>query len=277
MLKVAAVIMLLLAASVAQQGSYRVEECALTVYRDGIAHVYFRIAVEELEPYIAFPLLSSPNKIDNILILDENNEPLTYDYHEENNTIIIYSLGAREVKLEYDTSGLTSMEYGLWTLKVTLPSNATLRFPEGATIIYVSAPPMGIRSINGQIEMLLTPGNWEISYEIPLAPPPPPTIPGQQILDYMKYYIIAGICAICASIIAIIYFKRRRILRSLGDEEMEVLKFIRERGGRALEAELRERFPHIPRTSMWRLIRRLEKRGIVQVRKVGLQNLIELK
>ncbi len=58
-------------------------------------------------------------------------------------------------------------------------------------------------------------------------------------------------------------------------EEEEVLKFIKNRGGKALEAELREAFPDIPRTSMWRLVKRLERRGKVKVKKIGLQNVVE--
>ncbi|MEM1885571.1 MAG: hypothetical protein QXZ24_08190 [Candidatus Jordarchaeales archaeon] len=43
-----------------------------------------------------------------------------------------------------------------------------------------------------------------------------------------------------------------------------------------MEAELRKAFPNIPRTTMWRLIKKLEKKGILRVRKVGLQNVVEL-
>ena len=78
-------------------------------------------------------------------------------------------------------------------------------------------------------------------------------------------------------VFAIFIIRRRREIKSLRSEEIEVLRFLREKGGRALEAEIRERFPDIPRTSMWRLIRRLERQGKVRVRKVGLQNLVELK
>lgn len=273
-MKTVVIIMLLLAVSLAQQGPYNVEKCLLTVYRDGVVHIYLKTTVDELEPYITLPLLSSPDKIYNVLVLDENNETLVYDYGE-NNTIIIYTLGAKQVKIEYDTSRLTSMEYGLWKLKIIAPFSLTIRLPEDAIIIYINAPPTEIRPIDKQIEITLNPGDWEINYEIPITPPTPGRPPA--IPDYLKYYIIAGVCVACISIILAVYIKRRRVLGSLSDEEMEVLRFIRERGGRALEAELRERFSHIPRTSMWRLIRRLEKRGIVQVRKVGLQNVVELK
>ena len=68
-------------------------------------------------------------------------------------------------------------------------------------------------------------------------------------------------------------FKRHPYLRQ---EEKEVLMFIAENGGRAFESEIRRRFPKIPRTSLWRLVRRLEREGIVRVRKVGYGNLVEL-
>jgi len=69
-------------------------------------------------------------------------------------------------------------------------------------------------------------------------------------------------------------FKRHPYLRQ---EEKEVLLFLAENGGRAFESEIRRRFPEIPRTSLWRLVRRLEREGIVRVRKVGYGNLVELK
>ncbi|MBS7604979.1 hypothetical protein KEJ31_01585 [Candidatus Bathyarchaeota archaeon] len=166
------------------------------------------------------------------------------------------------------------MEYGLWTLKVSTPFNTTIIL-SNATIIYINMAPEKIRSTDGGIELNLYPGEWEISYsyEAP-AKPPAPHKPSDQLL----YYAIVGACIICVSILAVLYIiRRRKTLKEFSGEEAEILKYIRERGGRVLEAELRERFPHIPRTSMWRLIRRLEKRGVVQVRKVGLQNVVELK
>lgn len=286
-MKILALTMLLLvAASLPQQGLNNVEVCLLTVYKDGVVHLYLEASVDESEPYITLPLLSSPEKINNILVLDQNNEVLNYDLNE-NNTILIYTLGATRVKLEYDTIGLTSMEYGLWTIRVPAPFNMVIRLPEDAVIIYINAAPEEIKAVDRRIEVTLTPGEWEISYELPIAPPTrpttPPTTPGQPpttptTASYINIviYIVVGVCVLCAAIIAALYARRRWRARGLSGEEMEVVKFIRERGGRALEAELRERFPHIPRTSMWRMIRRLEKRGIVKVKKVGLQNVVEL-
>lgn len=62
---------------------------------------------------------------------------------------------------------------------------------------------------------------------------------------------------------------------SLRPDEKEILQYIASKGGRVLEAELRQKFV-LPKTSEWRLVRRLERMGYVKVRKVGLQNEIEL-
>jgi len=43
--------------------------------------------------------------------------------------------------------------------------------------------------------------------------------------------------------------------------------------GKAFESEIRERF-QLPRTTTWRLIKRLEKEGIIEVRKVGGRDLV---
>ncbi len=59
-------------------------------------------------------------------------------------------------------------------------------------------------------------------------------------------------------------------------EDREVLRFLAEMGGEAFASDIRERFK-MPRTSAWRLIRRLEREGLIEVRKVGGQSLIKLR
>ena len=60
-------------------------------------------------------------------------------------------------------------------------------------------------------------------------------------------------------------------------EDRAVLEFLAEKDGKVFEAEIRERFPDMPRTSFWRLIKRLEKLEIVEVKKIGLENQVILK
>ncbi|MBS7637711.1 MarR family transcriptional regulator, partial [Candidatus Bathyarchaeota archaeon] len=69
------------------------------------------------------------------------------------------------------------------------------------------------------------------------------------------------------------FLERRTDLRF---EDREVLRFLAESGGEAFASEIRERF-NMPRTSAWRLIRRLRKEGLVEVEEVGGQTLVRLR
>lgn len=62
----------------------------------------------------------------------------------------------------------------------------------------------------------------------------------------------------------------------LREEDKELLDFLVERSGSAFESEVRVRFV-LPRTSLWRLIKRLEREELLEVSKIGGQNLIQLK
>lgn len=58
-------------------------------------------------------------------------------------------------------------------------------------------------------------------------------------------------------------------------DDREVIRYISEQGGEVFANEIRERFD-MPRTSAWRMIRRLRESGILNERKVGGQSLISL-
>jgi uncharacterized membrane protein len=58
-------------------------------------------------------------------------------------------------------------------------------------------------------------------------------------------------------------------------DDKEVLRFLADAGGEAFAAEIRDRFD-VPRTSLWRMIRRLEGEGIVEVETVGGQSLVRI-
>jgi uncharacterized membrane protein len=273
---VALIVLLTLTSQSTYGDAFFIQEATLTVYRDGVIHVKIVALVNETEALITIPLLSSRSS--GLLVLDEAGDLLDYEVEGKNATI--YSLGATKVTLEYYADDLTSKEAGLWTITLSAPFDLSVVLPENATIIYLSAVPSAITVEGDLIRLDLYPGDWEISYELPAQPPPsspPPSQPSSAAGSSAYYYVLAVaiISIIAASMLLLV--RRRSRIKDLRNEEVEVLRFLKERGGRVLESELRERFPDIPRTSMWRLIRRLEKQGIVRVRKVGLQNLVEMK
>jgi uncharacterized membrane protein len=61
----------------------------------------------------------------------------------------------------------------------------------------------------------------------------------------------------------------------LRPEDQQVLKFLAEKEGAVFESEIRSRF-QLPKTTIWRLVKRLEREELVEIRKAGGQNLIKL-
>jgi len=58
-------------------------------------------------------------------------------------------------------------------------------------------------------------------------------------------------------------------------EDREAIEFIALAGGEVFEAELREKFK-LPKSTAWRMVKRLKREGFVEVVKVGGQNLVRL-
>jgi len=270
-------------ATVAAQSLFTVETINLTVYRDGLVHVTQTLIVDELTPEITLALLSS--SIENVIVLDENQ--IAVDYEKKDDNLTVFTLGAERVSVEYDTITLTRKEAEVWTLVADNPFTLSVFLPQNSTVIYLNMMPTAIETSNTGIKLSLYPGQWEISYFLSLLPTdgtdyngaPNPTIP----IDYL----IAAIIAAAAAAISVILIVRRRrgpnvkktvkAYPQLKKEDKEVIEFLAEKGGQAFEAEIRERYPDMPRTSLWRLVRRLERLEIVEVKKIGLENQVQLK
>jgi uncharacterized membrane protein len=59
-------------------------------------------------------------------------------------------------------------------------------------------------------------------------------------------------------------------------EDEQLLELLAEKQGAAFESEIRNKLL-LPKTSVWRLVRRLEREGLIDVIKVDSQNLIKLR
>lgn len=80
---------------------------------------------------------------------------------------------------------------------------------------------------------------------------------------------------VVAAVVVLAFRRQRRGASTLRPDDIEVLRFIRDRGGKVTEVEIRQRFS-LPRTSSWRQVKRLEQMQYVRVTKQGQQNLVEL-
>ncbi|HZA47434.1 MAG TPA: hypothetical protein VE521_00740 [Nitrososphaera sp.] len=104
-------------------------------------------------------------------------------------------------------------------------------------------------------------GSMEEAATTTSIPPMPRTISDSQIDSSVLSHIVGNILV------------ERPHLRP---EDQEVLKFLAEKEGAAFESEIRSKF-QLPKTTIWRLVKRLEREELVEIRKAGGQNLIKLR
>jgi uncharacterized membrane protein len=60
------------------------------------------------------------------------------------------------------------------------------------------------------------------------------------------------------------------------EDDKRLVAFLEQNGGQAFEKDLRKKFL-LPRTTMWRAVKRLERQGIIEIEKKEFQNLVRLK
>ena len=63
---------------------------------------------------------------------------------------------------------------------------------------------------------------------------------------------------------------------ALSELDIAILRSIEKRGGAVLQSELQKDLPSVPRTTLWRHVKKLERLGYVRVEKVGQQNRVVL-
>ncbi|MEM0371989.1 MAG: winged helix-turn-helix transcriptional regulator [Ignisphaera sp.] len=101
----------------------------------------------------------------------------------------------------------------------------------------------------------------------------------QRSMDIVMIAIIAIVIAVGGGMGYYLYRsrlkKRSDISDMLNDIDIAIIRALEARGGSALQIELQNDV-NIPRTTLWRHVRKLEKLGIVKIEKIGLQNRIVL-
>jgi hypothetical protein len=131
-----------------------------------------------------------------------------------------------------------------------------LKVSDNKTTIF--RPPAALQEKEMEDEPVGVEGSLETENSLPLEPG---TIPDSQIDKSVLGRIVSKV------------IEERPHLRP---EDQDVLKFLAEREGAAFESEIRTKF-QLPKTTIWRLVKRLEREELVEIRKAGGQNLIKFK
>ena len=269
----------------------------LTIYPDGTTHVYSEISVDPLEPDFEVNLFGPT--VNNFVAEDENGFFLSGQI--EGNKAIVETLGSSKLSIDYDVHDLVSKEGRIWSFNLDSPTDFTLLMPKNIVIVGMSNIPLNMEIENEQSKLSLSSGPIEINYFFgvanPILTPTPDPESGNSLFLIIGAVVIAGV-------IAAVFMKRVKlspqkkisdtaqlekieekpldvetIFRSkpdLREDDKELINFLYANGGKAYESELRKKFLQ-PRTTMWRAVKRLERYGIVEIKKKELQNLVILK
>ena len=274
----------------------------LTLYSDGSAHISTHLDIDPLEPDFEVNLFGS--SVDNFVAVGENGFLLSSEIIGDK--VTIDTLGSSTITIDYDIHDLISKEGRIWTFSVDSPIDYSLLMPSNSIIVGMNVIPSNMDLVNDQTKLELSSGLSELNYIFGTTTPPittTPTInPVQPTIDIFTLALI-GVPIAAAITGAVIMIKRKQekslaVIQTevtsksntdsldpetifslrplLREDDKEIIKFISENGGQALESELRKKFLQ-PRTTMWRAVKRLERQEIIEITKKDLQNLVKLK
>lgn len=261
------------------------ESLSLFVYFDGYVQVLDVFEINQTYPQVAIDLISLEPQ--NLIIVDEQDSFL--DYSITNKQATVFSLGANQIKASYFTSDLTFKTGKYWTIALNTSINAIIILPENTSIISLNKVPERIGSFNNQITIEMSLGEVEILYiaEHVLQDQP-------QDFDFLPIILVTSLIGFA---IFGVVFKNMRSKRSektiatdklvdteklfnqhkhLRPEEIQVINFLGENKASAYEAQIYEKL-NLPRTTTWRLLKRLRMMEIINIEKSRRQNIVTIR
>lgn len=268
----------------------------LIIYADGSTHVSTEI---DVDPFLTdYEVNLFGNTIDNLVVIGDDGFLLDVDVIGD--TALIQTFGSSVVTIEYDIHDLVSKQGRLWTFSLDSPSDFTLLLPKNSAIVGMTNLPLNMEIINEQNQLTLSSGSTEIDYFFSTNSISTPIEEIKNEEDNFLYAIAGGIIAIV--LVSIVIFVRNKqkdvktinevvtiqknnildletifkLKPDLREDDKELVKFIFDNNGEALESELRKNFLQ-PRTTMWRAVKRLEREGVIEIEKKDLQNLVKLR
>ena len=265
----------------------------LIIYPDGSTHISTEI---DIDPFLTdYELNLFGSTIDNLVVVGD--DEFLLDTSIMDDSVLIQTFGSSVITIDYDIHDLVSKQGRLWTFSLDSPSNFTLLLPKNSAIVGMINLPINMEIINDQNQLTLSPGKTEIDYLFSNTI----SIPDSKIeTNYFSYAIIGGVLIIILIGSVIIIRTKQKNHKSVEDnlitkksttldletifklkldlreDDKELVKFIFNNGGEALESELRKKFLQ-PRTTMWRAVKRLEREGVIEIEKKDLQNLVKLR
>jgi uncharacterized membrane protein len=265
----------------------------LTVYLDGYTQVDQTIKLNQ--QVLSFNLTIPAKMYQNFLAVDENDLP--FEYAIGDNSVLIFNIGSPQVFVSYLTQDYTNKTGNYWTVTFDYPDSKVLILPKNASIITINAIPELIENTDGSFRLTMPPGLTEITYTTEHVLSAQDEDPDQTI--GLSQWLILSIVVVSISVslaVGRLYLHKHQARsktqpkpdqsqkevdidkifsknRELRQDEKQVINYLASKDGKAFEAELFELL-NLPRTTTWRLIRRLEGLEIVTIKKSRRQNVV---
>ncbi|MDC0154833.1 MarR family transcriptional regulator [Nitrosopumilus sp.] len=289
--------MIIVAALMPIQSSFSTpRDLDLIIYPDGSTHISTEI---DVDPFLTdYEVNLFGNTIDNLVVIGDSGFLLDVDVIDD--TALIQTFGSSVITIEYDIHDLVSKQGRLWTFSLDSPSDFTLLLPKNSAIVGMTNLPLNMEIINEQNQLTLSSGSTEIDYFFSTNSISTPIEETKNENDNSLYIIVGGIITIILVFVVIIIRHKQKDVKTidevvkiqknnivdleiifklkpdLREDDKELVKFIFNNNGEALESELRKNFLQ-PRTTMWRAVKRLEREGVIEIQKKDLQNLVKLR
>jgi len=269
---------------------YEPKRLTATIYADGYVWIEYEVEANPLLPSIE--LTPFGRRYEGLIVT--SSDGLMLDYNITQNGLVVETLGLTQIKISYYTQDLTNKSGRLWTFTIDAPIDVMVRLPNELTVVGLNKVPLTVSGQGDSIAIVFGSGLLMLNYIVSQTKT---TVTQQNQTEWTVWLGSATVVGVgfAAGIVAWIYLKRRRLVSAyekekriidvekilvskpdLRPDDKEVLRFLAEVGGEAFEAELRSRF-NLPKTSMWRMVRRLQREGLVDVKKVGGQNLVYIR
>jgi uncharacterized membrane protein len=264
----------------------------LTAYLDGFVQVKQKIELSQFTISVNTTLLGETRQ--SLIVTDGEGLPLEYSIKGNNAEIL--NIGSTKISISYLTQDLTTKMGQYWTISTSYPASIVLVMPKNASIISLNCVPELIENADGLLTLTMPPGNNEVTYTAqPVFTEQTNTTEKDNSLELWQIITVASLSLILVlSLVGWRLLKNRKSKtksqaqeivaevdidkllsknRELRQDEIQVVRFLADNHGKAFESELFELL-NLPRTTTWRLIRRLEGMEIVYVKKSRRQNIV---
>lgn len=136
------------------------ETLVLTIYSDGFTSVDYELTINSTFPTHNITIFGQV--LEDLIVVDSNGLPLGYSLN--NSILSVFSLGANEIRITYNTQDLTTKEGRYWTVQVDAPINTRIILPEEAVIISLNNIPTIIETNDNKMTLLMDQGLIQVVY-----------------------------------------------------------------------------------------------------------------